>query len=202
MLERVIVYVDGTGVIEGEYAVRVHPVKQRADGFERRSAIGDTVGQPFVERQSGLLKRLVVPLEPPELGDGRLVAPDVGDSPASGIDQAFCGVVANTDLIRLDPGVDGRMFLRIDDNNLQIVEHRRHADIPVGELGVDIAVHAPAEHPVDIPVDIAFTVGVDDEHHVPQLPCRVLGPVDDLARVRGGGDLVADERDGVGPAAA
>ena len=66
----------------------------------------------------------------------------------------------------------------------------------------NVTVHAPAEHAVDVAADVAFVVGIDDEHHVPELAGCIFGTVNDFARVRGGGDLVTDKSDGVCPAAA
>ena len=82
--------------------------------------------------------------------------------------------------------MDDGALLGVDDDDLHIVECRRHADVPVGEFGVNVAVYAPAEHAVDVAADVAFVVGIDDEHHVPELAGCIFGTVNDFARVRGG----------------
>ncbi len=202
MLKRIIIHIDRTGVVEREHAIGMRVIEQLAYGFEGGTPVGYPVRQTFLERQSRVTERLTVPFEPSDLGDGRLIAADVCNAMAPGVNEAHGGVIPDGEFVRLNPRVDEGAFLGVDYDNLLAVECPRHVDVLVGEFGIHVTVHAPAEHTGDVVADIAFVVGIDNEHHVPKLACGIFHAMDDFAGVRGGGDLVTDTSDGVRPAAA
>ena len=197
---RTFVHRPRTRIIEAEETIRILPIEELPDLIQRRPVVQHIDDQPLIVADAGLLQGLAVPLLTQVLRDHRLAAPDVGDAPATGMDQPVGGVLGDHDLVRFHAGNPAFRIGGVHQHHRGILQRIRHMRDAVRHLGVHETIHAIPLQRGDLRTLVGFAVGADGEHDVSQSAGRVLRSQDDAAGVRGCGDLLADEAQDMGPA--
>ncbi len=140
-----------------------------------------------------MFKRLSIAFEAQPLCHKRCGAPDVRDAREPRVDQALRGIASDAHLVGHDRG---EAVVRVG----RVGEHKRVGGEAFGNVGHAVRhrgeqepIHAIAVQGGHFLLQIDLAVGVHRGQQIPGFACSFLRAQDDAARIRGGGDLHADE---------
>ncbi|MCY1219946.1 hypothetical protein D9M72_319410 [compost metagenome] len=154
--------------------------------------------QFFVERQPCVCQRVLEGRQPGVSCRHIVGVIEHADPGVPGVDQGLHGRPCAAHFVGDDGGNSVADVFGVHQDCRQSGQVLGDSQLPVIHRGVQDAVHLPVQqirHLAFLGILGTGAGGVDDHDAVAAGPRRFLGPEDDPACVRGGGDFLADEPD-------
>ena len=169
-------------------------------GLVAARGLGDPCeDEGVIEGDPGALEALSISGES-AVGGGNVVGVgDEADPAVPVVDEVLDCRTSSARLVGHHGGDRARGVLSVDEDRRHTCEAGRNLDDPVVHRGVQDAVNLLAQENLHIPVDVGRGLRrVDEDEGETGLTRRLLGAQEDAPRVRGGGDVLAEQTDHLG----